>query len=147
MAPCKNTYFGPYSEIICQKPATSVFYFVISPVFGGQCMLVIFLEMLIVFHTAPVSSPTEAERLENLLTEVGFVDFVGEGFGAIHVVGGRCRLNGGTSDTGVLQRVDVDSHAEGVSRQGFGSSDGAVVETRGVVSLHGGLVGSVEFID
>ena len=56
-----NMYFGPYSEIICQKPATSVFYFVISPVFGGQCMLVIFLEMLIVLHTAPVSSPTEAE--------------------------------------------------------------------------------------
>ena len=48
-------------------------------------------------------------------------------------------MNGGTSDTGVLQRIDIDSHAEGVSRQGFGSSDSAVVETRGVVSPRGGL--------
>jgi hypothetical protein len=128
MAPCKNTYFGPYSEIICQKPATSVFYFVISPVFGGQCMLVIFLEMLIVLHTAPVAAPMEAEGLENLLAEVGFVDFVGEIFSSVHIVGGSCWLNGGTSDAGVLQGVDVDSHAEGVSRQGSGSRNGAVIE-------------------
>ena len=84
--------------------------------------------MLIVFHAAPVSSPTEAEGLENLLAEVGFVDFVGEIFSSVHIVGGSCWLNGGTSDAGVLQGVDVDSHAEGVSRQGSGSRNGAVIE-------------------
>lgn len=115
--------------------------------YGENTKLWSFLEMLVVLHAAPVAAPMEAEGLEHPFAEVRFVDFVGEGFGAINVVGGCCRLNGGASDTGVLQRVDVDSHAEGVSRQGFGSSDGAVVETRGVVCLHGGLVGSVEFID
>ena len=91
-------------------------------------MLVIFLKMLIVLHAAPVATPMEAKGLENQLAEVGFVDFVGEILGSVHIVGGRCWLNRRTSDAGVLQWVDVDSHAEGVSRQGSGSRNGAVIE-------------------
>ena len=58
--------------------------------------------MLVVLHATPVAAPMEAEGLENPLAEVGFINFVGEVFGSVHVVGGCCRLNGGASDAGVL---------------------------------------------
>ena len=122
-------------------------FFGISLVYDRKSMLFSFLKVLIVFHATPLTAPLEAIRFKHFLAKVVLVDFVWKIFGPIQIIRCRAWLNKGPFDVRILQRIDVDSHAEGVSRQGFGSSDGSVVEAGGVVSLHGCLVRSIEFIN
>ena len=72
------------------------------------------LKMLVVLHATPAASPTETIRFKSLFAKVVVVDFVGKLFASVHIVGGRGRADTRAFDTGILQRIDVDSHAEGM---------------------------------
>lgn len=104
------------------------------------------LKMLVVLHATPAATPTETVRFERLFAKVVVIDFVGELFATVNVVSSRGRTDTRSFDTGVLQWVDVDSHAKGMLRELPSASYGAVVETGAVVGLHGSLVGSVEVV-
>ena len=96
--------------------------------------------MLVVLQAVPVAAPLEAERLKDYLTEVVFVDFVREILAAIHIITRRLWLNARPMDARILQGIDVHRQSKGMIREYVGPCNGAVVETRGVVGLHGGLV-------
>lgn len=104
------------------------------------------LKMLVVLHATPAATPTETVRFERLFAKVVVIDFVGELLATVNVVGGCGRTDTRAFDAGILKRVDVDGQAEGMLRESPRTCYGAVVETRTVVGLHGGLVGSIEVI-
>lgn len=104
------------------------------------------LKMLVVLHATPAATPTKTVRFERLFAKVVVVDFVGELFASVHIIGGCGRTDARAFDTGILQWVDVDSHTEGMLREPPRAGYGAVVEARTIVGLHGGLVGSVEVV-
>ena len=87
------------------------------------------LKMLVVLHATPAATPAETVRFERLFAKVVVIDFVGELFASVHIVSGRGRTDARSFDTGVLQRVDVDGHAEGMLRESPRTSYGAIVET------------------
>lgn len=104
------------------------------------------LKMLVILQATPAATPTETIRFERLFAKVVVVDFVGELLATVNVVGGCGRTDARAFDTGILQWIDVDSHAKGMLREPPRTGYGAVVETRTVVGLHGGLVGGVEVV-
>jgi len=104
------------------------------------------LKMLVVFHATPTATPAETIRFERLFAKVVVINFVGELLATVNVVSSRGRTDTRSFDTGVLQWIDVDSHAKGMLREPPRTGYGAVVETRTVVGLHGGFVGSVEVV-
>ena len=104
------------------------------------------LKMLVVFHATPAATPTKTVRFERLFAKVVVIDFVRELLATVHIIGGCGRTDARAFNTGILQRIDVDSQAEGMLREPPRTGYGAVVEARTVVGLHGGLVGSVEVV-
>lgn len=102
--------------------------------------------MLPVLHAAPTAAPTEASRGEGFLAKVVIVNLMREVAAAVDELHRCRRADARPLHTWVLQRVDVDGHAEGVARELPTALDGAVVETRGVVGLHRSLVGSTEVV-
>ena len=87
------------------------------------------LKMLVVLHATPAATPTETVRFERLFAKVVVIDFVGELFAPVHIIGGRGRTDARAFDTGILQWIDVDSQAEGMLRESPRTGYGAVVET------------------
>lgn len=104
------------------------------------------LKMLVVLHATPTATPAETIRFERLFAKVIVINFVGELFATVNVVGGCGRTDTRAFDTGILQWVDVDGHTEGMLREPPRTGYGAVVEARAVVGLHGGFVGGVEVV-
>ena len=91
-------------------------------------MLFSFLKVLIVFHATPLTAPLEAIRFKHFLAKVVLVDFVWKIFGPIQIIRCRAWLNKGAFDVRILQRIDVDSHAESMFRKCFGVGHSAAIE-------------------
>ena len=60
------------------------------------------LKMLVVLHATPAATPTETIRFERLFAKVVVIDFVGELFASVHIVGGCGRTDARAFDTGIL---------------------------------------------
>ena len=108
--------------------------------------------MLVVFGAAPVATPAEAGCGEEAMAEVASLDLVGEGARTVHI---GC-TGGGLGDfraaaqalmAGVVEGVDVDSHAESVLGDEACVGYEAEVEGGGVVGAHGTLVVGIPMVD
>ena len=103
-------------------------FFGISLVSSGKWMLFPFLKVLIVLYAKPVTAPLEAIRFKHFFAKVIFINFVWKIFGPVHKIRCRFRLNVGAFDVRILQRIDVDSHAESMFRKCFGVGHSAAIE-------------------
>ena len=101
--------------------------------------------MLVVLHGAPVASPFEAMLDEEAVAEVVLRDLILERLTAVDVGLTRGRLDEQRTvflptDTGIIQRIDVDGESTGMVRQFRTALHDTIAVTRGVVGAHRGLV-------
>ena len=98
--------------------------------------------MLVVFHVVPVAAPGKAVLFKKAVTQVIFIDFIGECFAAIRIFfsGGGGHIDTVVpvlSDIGIVQRIDVNGQPVGMPGETGGAGHHPIVKTGGVVVLHG----------
>ena len=103
------------------------------------------LKMLIVFTGVPVAAPGKAMLLKQAVTQILFVDFIGERLTPIRIVfSGFGRYMDGliliVGNIGIVQGVDINGQSIGMSGQAGGARHHPVIEAGAVVVGHGQIV-------
>ena len=101
--------------------------------------------MLPVFHGPPRSTPFKAMLQKKAIQKVTLHNFIRKGFTAIHIFDGRCWFHNATPVLacpyiGIIERVDINSHAHGMLRKFSRTRYLPIAETGGVIIAHGTLV-------
>ena len=108
--------------------------------------------MLIVFKRPPVAAPGESVLCKEAIDQVLVGDLVFETTLAIGVGTSCFRLDDECAvftpfHVGIVERVDVDGHTEGVSRKLIRTINDTITEARRVVGLHRQFIIGVVVVD
>ena len=108
--------------------------------------------MLPVFHSAPGTAPTETVLEEEAVEQVALLYLIRERLSAVDVSGSGNWLDDtlpvlACIDIGIVEGVDIDGHSQSMLGEFFGTRDGTIAETRGVVVTHGTLITGLVIID
>lgn len=106
--------------------------------------------MLVILATVPVSAPDEAVLGEQLVAQVIFINLVGKRFAPVGIgftAGGRYLfLAVIIGDVRIKERIDVNGKSLCMFGKLCGAFHCAVIETGGVVVLHGQQIIRIVFI-
>ena len=108
-------------------------------------------KVLVVLQGVPVASPSESVLHKQAVAEVAALQLVGRCLATIGIACAGSRLYDGHAaflpDAGIVERVDVYGHSQGVLGQPFAARHLAEAEAGGVVGRHRALVVSIIVID
>ena len=108
--------------------------------------------MLVVFTGVPIPAPGEAVFGEKAVAQIGFINFIGEVFGAVGVgfapAGGDVRGSIGFKNyIRVKERIDINRQAVSMFGEVGCAVHYPVIKAGGIIVLHGEGIVSIVFIN